>query len=137
MSAPGSSGSGRKKGTRMVSRGLNSVPPPYYKGRMTPQRSGPNSSLLLCLIFLAASSAYSKTGSLSQSANGYYDTKILEDSGSTAAKKKAKKKKHKGRKKGSAKAADANSAPGAPQEEVTDQKEVSSQADQGSSKHKK
>jgi hypothetical protein len=68
---------------------------------------------------------------------GYYDTHILDDGSSSGSHKALKKKKHHHRK--GAKKNNGNSSQSAigPQEDVTDQKEVSQQADQTNQHHKK
>lgn len=66
---------------------------------------------------------------------GYYDAGILENGSSSTPKNGNKKKKHHHGKKKNKSAVNQN--PAGPQEDVTDQKEVSEQADQSNSKYKK
>ncbi len=66
----------------------------------------------------------------------YYDSGILENNSTSSRKNSNKKKKHYHGRKGSAKQSknSMDQNPGGPQEDVTDQKEVSEQADQKKSK---
>jgi hypothetical protein len=92
-----------------------------------------------CLTLIDFEKVMAKDTDSQKVGGGYYDTGILENSPTLTKTNGAKKKKHHHRSKGSAKknknGVDQN--PGGPQEDVTDQKEVSDQADQSNLKNKK
>jgi hypothetical protein len=93
----------------------------------------------LCSTLIGFKKVFAKESDTTKGDGNYYDKSILENDSTSTLKNGSKKKKYHHKKKGSSKknkkGVDQN--PGSPQEDVTDQKEVSEQADQSNSKSKK
>ena len=96
-------------------------------------------TLLLCLTLINFKKGFAKESDTTKGNGNYYDAGILDNGSNSGAKKVTKNKKHRHGRKGKAKRNKngMSSNPGGPQEDVTDQKEVSEQADQSNSKSKK
>ncbi len=82
---------------------------------------------------------FAKASDATQGDGNYYDANILDNGSTPLSKKSNKKKKHRHRKKGSANKNNngMNQNPKGPQEDVTEQRDVSEQADQSGFKNKK